>query len=120
LCCHPVPEWKRVTSDSPSYDGKGKTTIQPMERTMKARKIPKTDSIEELARFWDTHDLTDFEDQLEDVSEPVFERKREPVIPVRLRRHEVEAVKRVAKTRGVREAALLRQWVREKLQDAES
>jgi len=84
-------------------DGKGKTTIQPMERTMKARKIPKTDSIKELARFWDTHDLTDFENQLEDVSECVFERKRETVIPVRLRRHEVEAVKRVAKTRGVRE-----------------
>lgn len=96
------------------------TTIQPMERTMKDRKIPKTDSIEELARFWDTHDLTDFEDQLEDISEPIFERKRETVIPVRLRRHEVEAVKRVAKTRGVREAALLRQWVREKLQDAKS
>ena len=87
---------------------------------MKARKIPKTDSIEELARFWDTHDLTDFEDQLEDVSEPVFERKRKTVIPVRLRRDEVEAVKRVVKTRGVREAALLRQWVREKLQDAKS
>jgi predicted DNA binding CopG/RHH family protein len=55
-----------------------------------------------------------------DISEPVFERKRETVIPVRLRRHEVEAVKRVAKTRGVREAALLQQWVREKLQDPKS
>jgi len=115
-----VSQWNRVTSGSPSYDAKGKTTIQPMERTMKARKIPKTDSIEELARFWDTHDLTDFEDQLEDVSEPVFEHKHETVIPVRLRRHEVEAVKRVAKTRGIREAALLRQWVRKQLQDAKS
>ena len=87
---------------------------------MKARKIPETDSIEELARFWDTHDLTDFENQLEDVSERVFERKPETVIPVRLRQQEVEAVKRVAKTRGVRETALLRQWVREKLRDAKS
>ncbi len=87
---------------------------------MKARRIPETDSIEELALFWDRHDLTDFEDQLEDVSEPVFERKPETVIPVRLRRQEIEAVKRVAKTRGVREAALLRQWVREKLRDAKS
>jgi len=87
---------------------------------MKAKKIPETDSIEELALFWDRHDLTDFEDQLEDVSEPVFERKPETVIPVRLRRQEIEAVKRVAKTRGVREAALLRQWVREKLRDAKS
>ena len=87
---------------------------------MKAKKIPETDSIEELALFWDRHDLTDFEDQLEDVSEPVFERKPETVIPVRLRRQEIEAVKRVAKTRGVREAALLRQWVREKLREAKS
>ena len=87
---------------------------------MKARKIPETDSIEELARFWDTHDLTDFENQLEDVSERVFERKPETVIPVRLRRQEVEAVKQVAKTRGVRETALLRQWVREKLREAKS
>jgi len=91
-----------------------------MERTMKTRKIPETDSIEELARFWDTHDLTDFEDQLENVPERVFERKPETVIPVRLRRQEIEAVKRVAKTRGVREAALLRQWVREKLREAKS
>jgi hypothetical protein len=28
--------------------------------------IPKTDSVEELAQFWDTHDLTDFENELED------------------------------------------------------
>jgi hypothetical protein len=41
---------------------------------MKAPKLPKTDSIEEIARFWGTHDLTDFEDQLEDVPEPVFDR----------------------------------------------
>ena len=87
---------------------------------MKAQKIPETDSVEELARFWDTHDLTDFEDQLQNVPEKVFERKPETVIPVRLRRQEIEAVRRVAKTRGVREAALLRQWVREKLRHAKS
>ena len=41
-----------------------------MEKQMSSRKIPQSDSIEELARFWDTHDLTDFEDQLEEVTEP--------------------------------------------------
>jgi hypothetical protein len=30
---------------------------------MKTPKIPHSDSIEALARFWDTHDLTDFEDE---------------------------------------------------------
>ncbi len=41
---------------------------------MKESKLPKTDSIQELAEFWDTHDLTDFEDELEEVIEPVFVR----------------------------------------------
>jgi predicted DNA binding CopG/RHH family protein len=85
---------------------------------MKARKIPKFDSIVDLARFWDTHDLTEFEDQLVNVHKPVFERKRETMIPVRLRRQEIEQVKRVAKTRKIREATLLREWVREKLRSA--
>ncbi len=87
---------------------------------MKARKIPESDSVEELARFWDTHDLTDFEDFLENVPKRLLEHKPETVIPVRLRRQEVEEVKRVAKTRGVRETMLLRQWVREKLRNARS
>ena len=29
---------------------------------MNRRKIPQIDSIQELAKFWDSHDLTDFED----------------------------------------------------------
>ncbi len=46
-----------------------------LEEKVNKPEIPATDSIEELARFWDTHDLTDFEDQLEPVTEPIFERK---------------------------------------------
>lgn len=42
---------------------------------MNIKKIPQTDSIQELAQFWDTHNLTDFEDQLEEVTEPVFVRE---------------------------------------------
>ena len=38
---------------------------------MKTPQIPHADSIEELAQFWDTHDLTDFEDQLEVIAAPV-------------------------------------------------
>ena len=82
---------------------------------MKRIKIPHTDSIEELARFWDTHDLTEFEDQLEEVTDPLFERKPETVITLHLRPQEVAAVKRVAQVRGVEEATLLREWVLEKL-----
>ena len=82
---------------------------------MKGLKLPQIDSIEELARFWDTHDLTEFEKELEEVTESVFERKPDTVIPLHLQPQELEAVKRVAQARGVAEAALLREWVLEKL-----
>lgn len=49
---------------------------------MKTLNLPKTDSIQELAQFWDTHDLTDFEVELEEVTEPVFESAT--VIPLNL------------------------------------
>ena len=60
---------------------------------MKARKIPQTDSIEEMARFWDTHDLTEYEDQLEEVGESVFERRSSAVVTVRLRAQEGSGVR---------------------------
>jgi len=41
---------------------------------MKKSNLPKTDSVQKLAEFWDTHDLTDFEDQLEETPKPVFVR----------------------------------------------
>ena len=50
---------------------------------MTKKKLPITDSIQELAEFWDTHDLTEFEDELEEVQPPVFERQRP--IPLDLR-----------------------------------
>jgi len=78
------------------------------------QKIPKTDSIEELARFWNMHDLTDFEDQLEEVTEPVFQHKMEAV-SVPLNPQEVKAVKRIAESAGIEYSALIRRWVLEKL-----
>lgn len=80
---------------------------------MNNKQILETDSIEELAHFWDTHDLTDFEDQLEEVQEPVFE--REQTVTVHLAREEAEAVKKIAESRGVGDAELIREWVREKI-----
>jgi hypothetical protein len=64
---------------------------------MKTQNIPQIDSIEELAKFWDTHDLTDFEDQLEEVTEPVFERQTKTVINLHLPFK--EDVKRIAKSK---------------------
>ena len=80
---------------------------------MKTEALPQTDSIQELAQFWDRHDLTDFEDELEEVTEPVFD--RHTVIPLNLEWAEAEAVKRLAEAKGVADAELIRGWVREKI-----
>jgi len=79
---------------------------------MSTEHLPKTDSIEELTRFWDTHDLTDFEGELEEVSDQVF--NREKVIPVRLLPEFAEAVRQMAKSEGVEEAKLIELWVMER------
>lgn len=84
---------------------------------MKTQKIPQTDSIQELAKFWDTHDVTDFEEQLEEVTEPVFERKSDTGLTIHLQPQEVETVKRLAEIKGVDREALIREWVLEKLHD---
>ena len=60
---------------------------------MKPEKLPETDSIDELARFWDSRDLTDFEDELEEVAEPVFERAT--TVTLRLESGEAAALRRV-------------------------
>ena len=81
---------------------------------MKRPNIPQTDSIQELAHFWDTHDVTDFENELEEVREPVFE--RQIVIPVRLEPEASELVKELAKSRGISDVKLIQEWITERIE----
>lgn len=80
---------------------------------MKKLKLPKTDSVQELAEFWDTHDLADFEEELEEVAEPVF--VRGTAIKVPLESRQVEAVEQMAQAKGVSREELIRAWVLQKL-----
>lgn len=80
---------------------------------MKPRQLPKSDSIRDLARFWDTHDLTDFEAELEEVIEPVFDAG--VPISVRLESDEAESVRRIAGAKGISDGALIREWVMQRL-----
>jgi hypothetical protein len=113
-----------------------------MERAMNKPRLPKTDSIQKLATFWDTHDLTDFEDDLVAIDTPVFvrgkaqssrqaraagARKRrtargtratrgtESEISVPLKTPEAQAVERMARSKGVSPQSLLRTWVLQKI-----
>ena len=68
---------------------------------MKTMRLPKTDSIEELARFWDDHDVTDFEDELEEVTEPVFRRADETTLQINLPKQDLEQLRRIADQIGI-------------------
>jgi hypothetical protein len=76
-------------------------------------RIPATDSIRELAEFWDTHDVTELEGELEEVASP-FARRAEAV-RVPLTADELREIRKIATSRGVEEAAVIHEWVREKL-----
>jgi predicted DNA binding CopG/RHH family protein len=80
---------------------------------MSANHLPKTDSIQELAQFWDTHDLTEFEDELEEVPGPVF--SGENAITIRLQSNDAELVRQMANSKGVDEAELIQTWVLERI-----
>ena len=77
--------------------------------------LPETDSIRELAAFWDSHQITDFEDSLQEVDRPPFVRAPGATVAVPLTAEEMQQVKRIASARGVAEGAVIHEWVREKL-----
>lgn len=82
---------------------------------MKAN-IPNIDSIRDLAAFWDHHELTEFEGDLVEVTEPVFAAENDLVIA--LEPMERTALKDLANKLGLDESTLLRQWVVERLRSA--
>ena len=84
-----------------------------MEGSIDTPRLPTTDSIHELAEFWDNHDLTDFEAELEEVTEPVFERSAN--LTLHLDASEVAALHGLARSSGVSESELVRQWIRQHL-----
>ena len=80
---------------------------------MNRTNIPQTDSIQELAHFWDRHDLTDFENELEEVDEPVFELSVQLLVV--LAPGELETLNALAQSRGISPANLIREWVVERI-----
>lgn len=80
---------------------------------MNKSKLPDFRTIDELAEFWETHDFTDYEDEFEDVTEPVF--VRPPAIKLQLEPRQVQALGRMAKAKGLSREELIREWVLEKL-----
>jgi predicted DNA binding CopG/RHH family protein len=84
----------------------------------KMKHLPTTDSISELAAFWQVNDLTDFEDELVEISEPVFQRAEQ--ISVSLASEDISALRKRARRENLSEADLISRWVHERLSGREN
>jgi hypothetical protein len=81
--------------------------------TERLTSISKARSIEEIAAFWDTHDLTDFEDQTHEVEIEVhLPRRRRVTLAPDL----ADRVAERARRDGISIETLVNLWVGEKLQ----
>ena len=84
-------------------------------------KLPKTDSIQKLAQFWDTHDLSDFADELEEVGEPVFVKSGgTSSLDVPLKVQQLKAIEKMASAKGISPQELVRDWVLQKIRQGNS
>ena len=92
---------------------KEKRRYREWKKAMRKNKLPRTDSIDELARFWESHDLTDFEDELEEVSQTVFERRK--TIHIQLPPHDADTVRKLAKAKGMSAQELVVSWIMQHL-----
>jgi predicted DNA binding CopG/RHH family protein len=82
------------------------------------RKLPKFSSDEEFAEWIETHDTSEYMDQWEVVTDEIKVQRtasKKESVGVDLNRRELNAIKRVAKRRGVPHEALIKDWVIEKL-----
>ena len=77
-----------------------------------ASRIPVFNSIEEEAEFWDTHDSTEFEDEVEPVEVEISPEVRSRfIVTIELERATWDELRALARRRGVRLADLAREWV---------
>lgn len=77
-------------------------------------KIPEFSSIEEEAEFWDTHDFTDFMDELKPV-EMKYHRDLSKGITVRLDTETLTILRKRAAEKSIGTTTLIRMWIVERL-----
>ena len=82
-------------------------------------KIPEFKSRAEEAHFWDTHDIIDYWDEMQDVEvEFLDDSKRVETITVRVQPKLKERLGKLAKSYGINLSTLARMWMIEKLRES--
>jgi len=88
------------------------------EDDMPRSRIPEFSSVEEEAKFWDTHDTTEFEDEWEEVTDIVFV-AAQPKDGIWLRFDDavLAELTRIAREQKSSPQTLARRWVLQRLQN---
>lgn len=82
----------------------------------KISKIPKFKSVAEEAKFWDTHDFTEFADELTPVKARVtLGQPKEETLTVRMQAGLKSQLSKLATEMGVNTSTLARMWIVEKM-----
>jgi len=82
----------------------------------KTSRIPEFASREEEAAFWDTHDFSEFEDELTPVKAR-FAKRLSQGLAVRFDDETLEALRTQARQKGIGPTTLIRMWVIERLRE---
>lgn len=84
---------------------------------MTKKQLPKFKSYQEEARFWDSHDLTDYFDRNKKMALDfsVAKKRKESILTVRLQPEVKMKLGAVAEEMGIQASTLARMWLVEKL-----
>jgi predicted DNA binding CopG/RHH family protein len=78
-------------------------------------RIPEFKSDKEIADFWDSHSISDFDHELEEAKDIIFVRPQRQSISIRLDKKYVQVLKALASEHGIGYSSLLRMWLIERI-----
>ncbi len=90
-------------------------TERKKQTSRKPIRIPKFESREEEAKFWDTHSFAEYWDEFKPVKVR-FAKNLSEVLPIRFDSETLEKLRERAHKKGIGPTTLVRMWVMERLE----
>lgn len=89
-----------------------------IQQSQQKSRIPTFKNSQELAEFWDTHDVTDYLDELEPVEiDFQLEKPKDDNIVIRVQEPIKQYLRQVARSKGLNLSSLARMWLMEHMKE---
>lgn len=82
---------------------------------MGKNKIPEFKSIQEEANFWDTHDITDFLDEIKPIKAVYTPSEKKEVMAIRMAPSLKKQIEEIARGYDISSSSLIRMWIVDRL-----